>query len=232
MKTTIDSEAPLLGQWTDYQSNEIKIMVKRIVKEPAVRREEILNAAEKLFERDGYTKTSVESIIKEVGVAKGTIYYYFKSKQDILNALVDNIANDIESHFKAIIDDEKFTAMQKLELMIRGPKKKAKVKPVIMEIIHKPENREIQEQLNIRTVEQIATLMAQVFEQGYKEGSFKRPITLETVQLILAGSQFVLDSGLFDWSAKKRTALLESSQTTLELLLGAKPGSLGFIVEK
>ncbi len=205
--------------------------MKRIVKQPEIRREEILLAAEKLFERDGYIKTSVEAIIKEVGIAKGTLYYYFKSKQDILHALVENIANDVEAYFKSIVESKNISAIEKLKLMISGPKKKEKLKLPIMEIIHKPENRELQEQLNIRTIDRIAPLMAQVFEQGYKDGIFKMSIPVEGVQLILAGSLFVLDSGLFNWSPKKRTALLKAGQSILERLLDVKSGTLSFISE-
>jgi len=115
--------------------------VTRITKEPEVRKEEILFAAEKLFGRNGYNKTSVEAIIKEVGIAKGTLYYHFKSKQDILHALVENIANDIEEYFKSIVASKKLPAIEKLKLMITSPKKKEKIKPTIMEIIHKSENR-------------------------------------------------------------------------------------------
>ena len=185
--------------------------------------------SQQLFERDGYNKTSVEAIIKEVGIAKGTIYYYFKSKQDILHALVENIAKEIEAYFKTIVESKDLPVIEKLNLLMRGPKKQETVKPTIMEIIHKPENRELQEQLNIRTIERIAPLMAQVFEQGYQEGVFKMLLTVEGVQLILAGSLFVLDSGLFNWPSKKRSALLKAAQSILERVLGVKSGTLHFI---
>ena len=72
--------------------------MKRIVKNPDVRRLEILQAAENLFAKEGYVKTSVESIIKEAGIAKGTFYYYFKAKEDILEALVEQVAEKLEAH--------------------------------------------------------------------------------------------------------------------------------------
>jgi len=73
--------------------------------------------------------------------------------------------------------------------------------------------------------------LAQVFEQGYKEGVFKMSIPVEGVQLILAGSLFVLDSGLFNWPSKKRTALLKAAQSILERLLDVKSCTLSFISE-
>jgi len=203
--------------------------VSRIVKEPEVRRLEIIEGAKKLFEEHGYENTSVESIIKEVGIAKGTFYYYFKTKKDILIALVQYIGKDIESHFESIVKLNNVTAIEKLKLMIRGDAKKSKTSPKVMELIHKPENRELQEQLNILTIERIAPLIAQVIEQGNKEGVFNAATPTESVQILLAGSQFVLDSGLFDWTDKKRIALLKALQASFELTMGAKPRSLKFI---
>ena len=201
----------------------------RIVKKPDIRRAEIILAAEELFEKEGYTKTPVEAIIKKAGIAKGTFYYYFKSKHDILRAIVENIGSELEAHFKNIIGSSKLTAIEKLKLVIKGPEKKEKIKPSIMEILHKPENRELQEQINIQTVEIIAPLIAKIFEQGYKDGLFKKVISVETIQLLFAGSQFVLDSGLFNWTSKKRIAFLKEMQKLAELLTGAKSGSLSFI---
>ena len=100
-----------------------------------------------------------------------------------------------------------------------------------MDLIHKPENRELQEQLNIQTVEKIAPLLAKVLEQGRKEGLFHTSVSVESIQLILAGSQFLLDSGLFNWTSDKQKAILNAVQSTLELVIRVKPGTLGFISE-
>jgi len=203
--------------------------LKRIVKDPDVRRMEIMVSAKKLFERKGYTNTSVEAIIKDAGIAKGTFYYYFKTKQDILKALVEHLGSELEAHFDSITKLPKLTAVQKLKLMIRGQEKEALASSPILGIIHKPENREFQELLNIQTVKNIFPLLAKVFYQGHKEGVFKNEVTLEAIQLMFAGSQFILDSGLFEWTPKQRANFLKAGQSLLELIAGAKPGSLKFI---
>lgn len=59
----------------------------RITKAPDERRMELFNAAQALFFTKGYEKTSVKDIVKQVGVAKGLFYYYFESKQALLEAL-------------------------------------------------------------------------------------------------------------------------------------------------
>ena len=52
----------------------------RIIKEADERRNEILDAAETLITEKGYSKTTIIDILNQVGIAKGTFYYYFKSK--------------------------------------------------------------------------------------------------------------------------------------------------------
>lgn len=197
-----------------------------------MRKAEIIAAAERLFQQHGYENTPVDAIIKEAGIAKGTFYYYFKTKKDILQALVDLICSDLEEYFTAITEKKNANATQKLKMMLRGADKKAKIKPPVMTIIHLPENRELQEQLNIKAVKIIAPFLHAVLEQGHQEGIFKRSTSLESIQIILAGTQFVLDSGLFEWSAKQRSAFLKSIQFIFELLTGAKENTLKFIAKE
>ena len=207
-------------------------MKKRTVKKPDVRRMEIMVAAEKLFQKEGYDKTPVEAIIKKVGIAKGTFYHYFKTKQDILQALVDHIGEKMKHHFNAIAELPELNAIDKLKLMIRGKEKKAIILSPVMEAIHKSENRELQERLNIYAVMHIYPIIASVFEQGFKENTFKNLLSVETVQMIFSGSQFVLNSGLFHWSSKQQMNFLKSGQAMLEIMTGVKVGCFNFISKK
>jgi len=203
--------------------------MKRIVKAPEIRRAEILQVAKNLFTTKGYEQTSVEAIIQAVGIAKGTFYYYFKAKKDILTALVELIATDIAAHFQFISDVTGLSAIDKLQMMFTGSEKQAKIDPVLMEAIHQPENRELQERLNIKTILLIAPIIAKVVEEGNQEGVFQADAPLETVQFIMAASAFVLESGLFSWSTEKQQALREALQGLAEKALGARPGVLRFI---
>ena len=63
----------------------------RVVKDYDERYAEFLEAAQQLFFSKGYERTTVQEIIKMVGVAKGTFYYYFGSKQAVLEAVVQSI---------------------------------------------------------------------------------------------------------------------------------------------
>lgn len=57
----------------------------RFSKKPDERKNEILDAAEMLFGTKGYSKTTNNDILNEVGIAKGTFYYYFQSKEEVMD---------------------------------------------------------------------------------------------------------------------------------------------------
>jgi AcrR family transcriptional regulator len=60
----------------------------RVVKEAEERRNEILDAADELFGQKGFDGSSTNDILEKVGIARGTLYYHFKSKKDIMDALI------------------------------------------------------------------------------------------------------------------------------------------------
>ena len=203
--------------------------MKRISKDPVVRRKEIIQTAQKLFAEQGYTSTPVEAIIKSAGIAKGTFYYYFKSKHELLGAIVEQISADLQQYYTSVLETKELSVIEKLKRMLRGPEKNLLSDPEIMEIFHLPENREFQEKVSIQTIEVIAPLIAEVVIQGNREGVFKADNPLEIIQILLASSLFLLDGGLFEWVPDKQSALLQTLQALFEMAIGVGPGELDFI---
>ena len=66
----------------------------RISKPPEERRQELIQAAQELFMQQGYEKTMVGDIVRRVGVAQGLFYYYFRSKQDIFLAVINQYTEE------------------------------------------------------------------------------------------------------------------------------------------
>lgn len=70
------------------------------------RRNEIIETAGKLFEEKGYEQTQVQDIVNEIGVAKGLFYYYFKSKDEVMEELADKYADAIIDAVNKLIDKD------------------------------------------------------------------------------------------------------------------------------
>lgn len=85
----------------------------RISKEPEVRRAELVKAARELFDRNGIKNTQVSQIVDKVGVAKGLFYYYFKSKDEIVNEVVKEVMSELREDSERILADESLTFIRR-----------------------------------------------------------------------------------------------------------------------
>ena len=201
----------------------------RIVKAPEERRAEIVETADRLFREHGYANCSVEMIIREIGVAKGTFYYYFNSKPDILQAIVDKTLGNIVELAETVAENEALSAMQKMEALLGNSHIGDDDSLEVAEMLHLPENRELHELTNIQTVLQLSPILARIVEEGINEGVFDVEKPLETIQFLFTGAQFLTDGGLFGFSEAELRSRRMVMQTIIEKALGAKPGSFGFM---
>ena len=74
----------------------------RISKNPEARRQEIIEIATGLFTARGISKTSISDVAEAVGVAKGLVYYYFASKEDLVQCIVKQLATGVDQALQAI----------------------------------------------------------------------------------------------------------------------------------
>ena len=86
----------------------------RVVKTHQERKNEILNTAQILFYKNGYEKTSVADVIDAVNIAKGTFYHYFKSKRDLLDQIIDRIAQNIDAIIDKVLEEPEENAIVEL----------------------------------------------------------------------------------------------------------------------
>jgi AcrR family transcriptional regulator len=77
---------------------------KRITKAPEVRREELMDAAVRVFASKGVSRTTVSDITEKAGVAKGTFYLYFPSKEALLGALKERFVDEILQHAASLYE--------------------------------------------------------------------------------------------------------------------------------
>ena len=71
---------------------------KRVTKSPDVRRQELMDAAVRIFKEKGISRTTVSDITASAGVAKGTFYLYFDSKGQLLGAIKERFVDEILEH--------------------------------------------------------------------------------------------------------------------------------------
>ncbi|CAI2139625.1 HTH-type transcriptional repressor KstR2 [Serratia fonticola] len=202
----------------------------RTVKTPEVRRAEILQAASELFQEIGYESTSVDSIVRSAGIAKGTFYYYFKSKDEVLAALAQQLCAEMVARSQIIADDPQLGAIEKFCAIIAAQNQTVEAGQALVEDLHRPENRALHERSNIETVLAFGPILATVVEQGNQEGVFQVDDPLSTVQFILAGSLFLFGHQMFSWTPEEQAARMQAMLLLIERAFGAAAGSFAAVL--
>lgn len=198
----------------------------RVTKAPDVRRAEILETANTLFQTQGYAGTSVDAIVRSAGIAKGTFYYYFKSKEDVLDELAQQVAADMALASQAIVDLPDMGAIEKLCQIIGVQSHIEEDKQDVVDSLHHPENRALHDRINVEIVLMFGPILAAVVAQGNQEGVFQVDDPLSTVQFILAGSLFLLGHDIFPWTEQEEANHQQAMFVLIERALGTKAGAL------
>jgi AcrR family transcriptional regulator len=161
----------------------------RIIKEPEVRRGEILDAAQRFFYRKGYEQTSVQDIITDIGIAKGTFYYYFSSKLDLLDAMIERMIDQTLQSLEPLAADDQLSALEKLERFfsdLADWKVENKAFSLgIVNVWHKDENAILRHKVKSASVEKIMPLLVKIIEQGMAEGVFVTEYPADIAEIVL-----------------------------------------------
>ncbi|MEI5892178.1 TetR/AcrR family transcriptional regulator [Bacillus cereus] len=204
----------------------------RIVKEYEERRKEILETAESLFITKGYTKTTVNDILKEIGIAKGTFYHYFKSKEEVMDEIIMRIIKEDVAKAKVIVSNSNIPVLEKLfrVLMEQSPKS-GDVKDKMIEQFHQPNNAEMHQKSLVQSIIHLSPVLAEVLEQGIAEGIFSTPYPQETIELLLSSAQVIFDDGLFQWKPEEVMRRAKAYIKMMEASVGAKEGAFDYMME-
>jgi len=138
------------------------------------RRMEIAAAASRVFLERGVANTSVSDIVKAAGVAQGTFYLYFETKDDVVLAVVDEMAARMIAGITAAVGAAGSTAVEKF-LGLRDVLMSFDVDPTAVELadfMHRPENRPLHDRMAEHFVPALIPLMESIVSQGVAEGVF------------------------------------------------------------
>jgi AcrR family transcriptional regulator len=71
--------------------------------------------------KKGYEATTISEIMKTAGISKGTLYHYFTSKEEILDAVIEFIVESMSGEYQILLNRSDLSAMEKLRLVLSPP---------------------------------------------------------------------------------------------------------------
>lgn len=204
----------------------------RTVKEHEERRNEILDTAERLFVSKGYMKATVNDILQEIGIAKGTFYHYFKSKEEVMDAIIMRIIHEDVAVAKKIASDSNIPVLDKLfQILMSQVPKTGGNKEKMIEQFHQPNNAEMHQKSLVQAILHLTPILTDVIKQGIKENIFQTDYPQETIEFLLASAQVIFDEGLFHWQPHEVMQRAKAFISIMETTLGAEKGSFGYILD-
>ncbi len=213
----------------------------RIVKNYDERRAEFLNTAEELFFTNGYEQTAVDTIIKKMGLSKGTFYYYFKSKEDLLDALIERMSEKILEEVKKIVEREDLDAITKLNRAY-GVTRSVKLEnlellKVLLKVLYNDRNLLFRYKIYKNSIEIMAPEFSKIIRQGIKEKTFNTPYPDEAARLIFeiayTFSERIPDLILGSDKNPKNLDKVEKEfriyENAIERIIGAEEGTVNIV---
>ena len=196
----------------------------RIVKKHDERRGEILDAAEKLFHTVGYEGCSVNDILKEVGIAKGTFYHYFKSKEEAMDAVIERNVEIIMERVRKVTEKEVDNPLEKLMGAFQAMRMEEMEEEGMLEDLHRPDNALLHQKSLSKIVDAMAPVLQEIIEEGIEKGAWNCQYPLQYMQIYLAAALTLTDEGIFQTDAENQQLLMVALISLLEKILEVPEG--------
>jgi AcrR family transcriptional regulator len=202
----------------------------RIVKSHDDRRNELLDVADRLFSTKGFSSTTINDIINEIGIAKGTFYHYFQSKEQILDAINERYIDLIYERASAISLSEA-SLPEKLLGVFMSMQIRDQVSDEMLSEIHRPENALMHAKTMHSVIERLSPILADIIRCGVASGEFICTFPLEYMQIFLSSALVLTDENNLDLVPNQGNFLI-ALISLIELSLGVKAGSFVEMFEK
>jgi Transcriptional regulator len=183
-------------------------------------RDRILDAAIDLFIEAGFETTPMDAIAERAKVAKGTLYYHFKSKEGIVEAIVERFVVGAEAAFASIVEDRSIGPLAKLEAMTA---KMTELNIASFTKLHRMKFIDIHWRTQSAMVARFAPFYARILEEGNEAGLWKARYPLELAQISIAANSFLFDP---ECSGLPRERLQSAMEATIDLMaagIGMEP---------
>src|SRR4051794_27831363 len=186
------------------------------------RRDALVDGALATFTTKGVAATSVDDIVRAAGVAKGTFYLYFATRDDIVSAVAERLVEGVGRAMDDAVAAGDRSAAERIR-GIAGAMAAVGTDPYereLLEALHRPGNEAVHDRLSGRIVERLAPAVTGVIADGVAAGEFVAQDPRQSAAFVLACFSSLHD--LVDDSADM-PAVVDSLNTFILRGLGHRP---------
>jgi AcrR family transcriptional regulator len=215
----------------------------RTVKEQdyAVKRNEILDATQRLLMRKGFEQIAIQELLDELQISKGAFYHYFDSKQDLLEGLIERMIELSEQILMPIVHDQNLSALDKLQRYLdTAVQWKTAQKAFITDLVrvwYSDHNARFRQKMWAAMSKRAITPLMDIIHQGIHEGVLHVAFPQEIGQIMLSMIQsfgdgfaaLLLSDQPQGDKLPQAERLVAAYNDAFERLLGGPAGSIHFV---
>lgn len=204
----------------------------RVTKDAEIRKAEILDAAIALFATRGYTGTSVTDIVDAVGIAKGTFYHHFESKEQVMEAIIDRLNDRFAARARQVASDHGLSVPARIGAVFSSYRLEDNdTEQGLLREMHKPENAMMHQQMAESSKRSVSPILVDLMREGIERGDFDTEYPEQVVDLIVTYVQYGIDDLPGDDRGEGASARhFRAFVHHIELICGAKPGTFDILL--
>jgi len=197
----------------------------RVRKAGSLRRGEILDIAENLFIQKGYANTTINDLLDATGLAKGSLYYYYSSKEDVLDGVVQRHGAQVVEVATQIAEAEGPNAPEKLMRLILSLKPPTEHDRQLIDDLEVSSDGYMFLKSLTDVIQRLAPVLARIVEQGVAEEVFSTNYPLENAEIILSAVHTLFDNPTIHWTPAETSQRITALILASERIIGAEEGS-------
>jgi AcrR family transcriptional regulator len=151
------------------------------------RREELIDAASKVFMKKGYVDTTVDDITREAGTSHGTFYVYFDGMEEIFDAVAQHhVAQEYETVAEILEAPDKLAIDKVRDILLMGTE--SKMSEWWVQEINRPHLLHLRARFAQKSKERFIPLLTGIIRDAVKEGSIDVPFPEATAAFLISAA--------------------------------------------
>lgn len=195
-------------------------------KEAEERKNEILDVADELFGKKGFDGTSTNDILEKVGIARGTLYHHFKSKEEIMDALIERYSDRLLGAAQEVAADKNTSLVDRIIRVVMSMNLSGGSSEEIMEHIHRPQNALMHQKIQKMIINGLTPILSEIICEGIEQGVFRTPYPYECMEMVVTYANTIFDDDMVQMTNKDRATRIQAFIFNVERLLDVESGSL------
>ena len=200
-------------------------------KEAEERKNEILDVANELFGKKGFDGTSTNDILEKVGIARGTLYHHFKSKEEIMDALIERYSDRLLGAAQEVAADKTIPLVDRIIRVVMSMNLNSGSSEEIMEHIHRPQNALMHQKIQKMIINGLTPILADIICEGIDQGVFNTPYPYECMEMVVTYANIIFDDDMGQMTNEERATRIQEFIFNVERLLDVERGSLMSVIQ-